>query len=51
MSMFIGSIVGVGLSGIVGAIVGALVVTLFYRRNPNKQALVNKEVDSISKKL
>jgi uncharacterized membrane protein len=50
------SIVGVSGLGVGGLVVLAIVGTavglvLFFRRNPNKQSLVNKEVDKLSKEL
>jgi hypothetical protein len=44
------SIVGLGVA--VAAVIGAVVfVTLFFRRNRNKQAAINAKIDEISKKL
>lgn len=39
------------VSLIVGAVSGAVGVTLFYRRNANKQAQVNAVVDKAAAKL
>jgi uncharacterized membrane protein (DUF485 family) len=49
--MIIGSIVGVGAAVALAVVVTAVALTLFYRRNANKQGVVNKEIDSIAKKL
>jgi hypothetical protein len=49
-SGMLASIVGIGIAA--AAVVGAVVfVVLFFRKNPKKQALVNSEIDKISKKL
>jgi len=49
--MFIGSIVGVGALVVLAVVGTAVGLTLFFRRNPNKQAKVNSEIDNVAKKL
>jgi hypothetical protein len=49
--MMIASLISSGVLVAVGAVIGAVAVTLFWRKNPNKQAAVNQIVTQESKKL